>query len=380
MRSLPRLRLAVALILFCIVVVVISWGTMLPLLIGVSRATTERQNTEVLVSRGTIASVQLEHVLNDEWYKLQNLVPFITRGETPDALRERFNTVKATNAHSTWIGFADTSGKVVVASGGVLEGESVLQRPWFSAGIGGPFAGDKHEALLLARFLAPLSNEPLRLIDMAMPARRDDGTLAGVVGMHIDWYWVRDFLRTFNTDDGIDLMLVSRARDVLAGPPDLEGMKLSVPSVLAAAQGVRNTDTEAWPDGKNYLVSVVPITTYRDVPSFGWSLIIRQRADTAYSGAQSIISHSLPVLLAILAALLVLALVVGRMLAGPLVRLAAAATEMAHGHFAAPVPDERRYREAAVLSSALARLQSMAESEMSGAPVVRSVEPESTAA
>ena len=370
MRSIPRISLSTCIALFCILSVAVPLGITLPLIIGISRATTERQNSEVLSSRGLMASVRLSRVLDDEWFKLKNLGPFITQGDDLPTMRLRFNTVKATDARAAWFGFADTGGKIAVASGGILEGTSVLLRPWFNAGIAGAFAGDRHEAVLLAPFLTTTSSGPLRLINMAMPVRHGDDTLAGVMDVHIEWSWVRNFVREFGGDNGIDVLLVSRQREVLVGPAELEGTTLSMPSVLAAGQGASITNTETWPDGQRYLVTVVPVTGYRDVPSFGWSLIVRQRADGAFAAARSVTGQALPILLAVGIALVILALFIGRILARPLDRLATAATEMAHGRFAEPIPDERRYREAALLSSALARLQSMVNRETVASTVV----------
>lgn len=54
-----------------------------------------------------------------------------------------------------WIGFARPDGTVETATGHLLEGQSVAERPWFKAALKGPFVGDLHEALLLNRLLRP---------------------------------------------------------------------------------------------------------------------------------------------------------------------------------------------------------------------------------
>lgn len=363
MRNLPRLRLAGMLVLFCGFAVLLTVGAVVPLTLKVSRDLTERQSTEVLRGRAHDAGVQLARALYGEWFKLQQLAPLIANGESPDVLRSAFNTIKAVNPDCAWLGFADASGHVVVSSGGVLEGESVLQRPWFRTGIDRPFAGDKHEALLLARFFKAKAEEPLRLVDLSLPVRKDDGTLVGVVAMHIDWYWIRDFLRAFGREDGSDLLLVSREGDVLVGPQTVEGKRMTLHSMQAAAQGVGVSEAEVWPDGERYLVSVVPGVTYRDLPSFGWSIVARQSSTLALAPAHEATQRILPVLLGVSVGLLVLAFMFGRMLGTPIARLALAAGEMARGRFSAPVPDERRYQEAAVLSAGLARLQSTVAAE-----------------
>ena len=360
MRKTPRLGLTAIIVMFCLAVAAVTWGTSLPLIFQVSQSATERQNSFVLRGRGQLTSTQLTNAIYEDWFKLQRLATYITHDEPTSTLRTRLDTVQTSDTEIAWIGFADTSGKVVVANGGVLEGENVAQRPWFRAGIDGPFAGDRHEALLLARFLTARSKEPLRLIDLSLPVRRGDGTLAGVLGMHIDWLWVRNFVQSFARED-VDVILISREGEVLAGPPDVEGQSLTVPSIRAVRQGAGVTSTERWPDGKDYLVTVVPVTSYRDLPSFGWSVIVRQRADGAFGPARDVIWQAIPVMLGLGAILVMLSIILGRMLGQPLVRLTRAATEMVERRFQSPIPDERRYREVAILASTLARLQSAAD-------------------
>lgn len=364
MRRYKGLSLRGSLLIFCILAGVLLWGSMLPLFVSQSHAIVDRQSQDVVRGRAKVASSQLTLALHGDWARLQSLVQAIQRGESAERLQLRFDTIKDGNVDTAWIGFADPSGKVVIASGKVLEGDSVLSRPWFRGGLEGPFAGDKHEALLLAKFVPAMSSEPLRLIDLAVPVRGADGTLLGVLGMHINWYWVRDFLRSFGRDDGIDIILASRERDILVGPADLEGSRPAIASLMAGAQGVQRTSTEMWPDGQRYLVTSLPIASYKELPSFGWCLLARQRADASLAPLHLFSSSVVPLLAAAGAVLLLGAALLANALAAPMNRLARVASEMAGGHFDTSVPDERRYREVAVLSAALARLQSAEMSEV----------------
>lgn len=47
----------------------------------------------------------------------------------PEALRSLFDDLKETQSHYAWMGKADASGKVLVASGGLLEGADVASAP-----------------------------------------------------------------------------------------------------------------------------------------------------------------------------------------------------------------------------------------------------------
>jgi hypothetical protein len=102
----------------------------------------------------------------------------------PEALRSLFDDLKETQSHYAWMGKADASGKVLVASGGLLEGADVSQRPWFQHAQQGRYAGDYHPALLLENKL-PAQTEPWRFIDIAVPLRDENGRLRGVIGSHL---------------------------------------------------------------------------------------------------------------------------------------------------------------------------------------------------
>ena len=366
MRHTPRLRLAQILMLFCVSSVLVTGAAIVPVLLRVSQTLTERQGSESVRDQAHNASVLLASALNGEWARLQHLAPMIVANEDAASLRVRMDTIKSVDPGCAWIGFADASGRVTASSGGILEGVSVLERPLFRFGVDSPYAGDKHDALLLGPYLQAPKNEPLRLVDLSLPVRRPDGTLSGVLAMDIDWRWVRNLLHTIHSTDGLEFLLVARDQTVLVGPDVLEGKQLSVHSVQAARQGVNMTGTETWPDGVPYLVSVVPVAAYRDLPSFGWSIVARQPAAMAFAPAHEAARQFLPVLAGVGVVLVLLSIIVGRFLSAPIRRLTGAASDMANRRFSMPVPDERRYREVALLSAALARLQTTAASELNG--------------
>jgi len=93
------------------------------------------------------------------------------------------------------------------------------------------------------------------------------------------------------------------------------------------------------------------------MPGFGWSLILRQPSAVAHAPAREMATQLLPPLLAVSLLLLLVGLL-ARALARPLSGLVATAEAMAMGRLDEPVPERRDHREAAILSAALARLQS----------------------
>ncbi|QUY45512.1 hypothetical protein [Acaryochloris marina] len=67
----------------------------------------------------------------------------------------------------SWLGVADPAGIVKASTGGLLEGESVAQRPWFQAGRKQPFVGSMHEALMLEKRPSNPTDESSRFVDLS---------------------------------------------------------------------------------------------------------------------------------------------------------------------------------------------------------------------
>jgi len=105
-------------------------------------------------------------------------------------LTNTLNRLKDSYAYYSWIGFADVRGIVQAASGGLLLGQNVSQRPWFQQGLQGRFIGDLHEAVLLSKLLPVVPRQgPVRFIDFAAPVFGANQELLGVVASHAHWDW-----------------------------------------------------------------------------------------------------------------------------------------------------------------------------------------------
>lgn len=166
------------------------------------------------------------------------------------AIRSVLDQARVGLSHLTWIGVADAgTARVRAAAGGILEGADVGQRPWFSAGLGGDFAGDVHDAMLLQRALNRAEgDEPLRLVDFASPLRGASGAVTAVLGAHLEWEWIRTLVRESSARSGVPLALVSQAGNVIFGP--------------AAAYGADLADRPS-----------AHVVQAPDAPSFGWTVV-----------------------------------------------------------------------------------------------------------
>ncbi|MDR7040385.1 HAMP domain-containing protein [Methylobacterium sp. BE186] len=316
---------------------------------------TETLLAEKLRTRGELGADQLGRRLHQLWLDVDGLSRSVDL-ERLDGVRQDITLLGQLDKRYSWIGVTNLEGKVLAASGGILEGASVSQRSWFRLGLTGPTAVDVHEAQLLAKHLGN-GRDPLRFIDLSAPIRRKDGTIVGVIGSHVDWRWVTDNLKSLGAPS-IDVILLARDQRVLFGPPDLVEQPLTVGAAAAAG---RSTDTavqrERWPDGREYLTVTVPTVGHADLPSFGWSLLVREDVDSALAPTRELV-RSFWIQLGS-GALIALALLylIANWVTVPLRRLVAAASELETRAPSQPPHAETRYEEVRRLSVSLVRLQ-----------------------
>ena len=356
MRRIPGRTLSATLVSLVLFAAALPLFASIPGFLTASRATVGDRAAESLTAAARQISARLGTGVAEQWAELRTVAGWAAGG-LGGSLSVRLDAARELNRHLAWMGVAAPDGRVLIATRGILEGQDVSERPWFRAGLQGDFAGDIHEALLLQRHLAPSpGGEPIRLIDFAMPLRRADGTMVGVIGSHVDGAWMRDRVRRAPLPPGIDALLVARDGTVIVGPEDLEGARLTLRSALAGGQGVSTVTQEQWPDGRRYLAATVPAGAAEGLPGFGWTVIVRQPPEAALGEAQSLARRIGIPLLASGGVILLVGLLLTRAVARPFARLADAASALAEGRLESPVPDTRSTREAALLAAALARL------------------------
>lgn len=362
MRRTPRLSIHACAATFAVFAAAVPLAVMLPVLASATREAADARAVEALRSTAQQSATLLARAVHVPWRELDGLAAFAREeGLGSVRFRIRLETAKALNDRLSWLGVAGPDGRVLLAANGTLEGQDIGSRAWFRAGLEAPFAGDVREAVLLQRALAPHgAAEPLRILDFAAPVRRaSDGAVVGVIGVNIGWNWVRDLVREAARPAGSDVLLVSRDGTVVVGPPGLEGTRQHhLRAVLAAGHGASVTAEEAWPDGGRYVSASSPVPGYDNMPSFGWSVVVRQPSHLAFAPARAAARRLLPPLLGVSLLLLAAGLAFARAIGRPVAALAASAEAMAAGRLDEPVPDQRGSREAATLSAALARLQS----------------------
>lgn len=274
---------------------------------------------------------------------------------SPVTLRGMLDGMQGEGERISWIGYADIDGRVIEATDGMLVGQDVSGRPWFKSGLNGGFAGDIHEALLLSRLIENEASDPLRFIDLSRPVRDAKGQVTGVMGMHLNADWLAGWLAETADHLEIDLYLLGADGSVVAStsgekprPDELEILRIAQTGNEAAMR-------ETWPDGKDYFATLIPHIGFKELPSFGWRMLGRLETD-GFSVKGALQKSGLTSILVVLAVLLAATVIYVRIFTAPFARLAGSAARIADGSDEYP-PSSKVTREAAQISSALARLQ-----------------------
>ena len=319
-------------------------------------AVTLQEVERTVATRSASLAQDLGRTLYNDWEELGTLAAAVAELE-PAAARAYLDGV-ASSARVAWIGYAGVDGIVRVASDGVLEGRDVSARPWFAAGLGGGFAGDIHDALLLQAELAPDAAEPLRLIDLALPVRNAAGRTTGVLGMHVDATWLLAYLVESANVRNMDVFLVAADGSVSAASIPLDAAARSTDALRAAATGAGIVLTETWPDGRDYISAVIPQVAYGTLPSFGWRVVGRVPVEASTISEGDLIRQIGAMGLAAASLFALAALTFAGVFLRPIGHLIDVAERISRGETIYP-PQSRSTREAARLANALARIQSL---------------------
>ncbi|KQQ18594.1 Diguanylate cyclase [Methylorubrum extorquens] len=202
--------------------------------------------------------------------------------ENTGNLRTVLDAMQRTLPDYAWIGFADQDGRVRAATGGILEGASVGQRPWFRNGIRQAAVEDVHAANLLQSLLKPHADgTPFRFVDVAAPVSDSSGRIVGVLGAHLSWRWAdvvrREVLSSRRPELKEDIIVLDRSGRVLLGP-DLAEAPFAAAELVAGHFIDHRT-------GGDRLAAAASTRGRGDYAGLGWIVVALQPVDTALASA-----------------------------------------------------------------------------------------------
>lgn len=300
----------------------------------------------------------LARSLYEEWLSIEKSAGDIRDLTDVEALQARIDAMGSTDEKTSWLGIAAADGTVLASTRSMLVGENVGQRPWFQQGLAGPFAGDVHEAVLLARLMQSDSSEPLRFIDFSAPIYSQAGEVTAVLGAHVNWRWVRQLVTEAAQSLELDVFIVNREGTIVLSTDAVTDATAQMNSIQAARRAVRSVFEETWPDGVTYQSFTVPELSYASLPSFGWGLIARLDP-VALTGPQRRLEGQLAIGIALagIFVVIIFALISGTII-HPLRRITGALLSQVKGEPTDYVREHKRFKEVQTLSEVLARLQS----------------------
>ncbi len=253
--------------------------------------------------------------------------------DNPAELRRALEQLQSTFSDLAWIGFADVDGKVVAATGGLLEGKSVASRQWFKEGLQRLAIGDVHDAVLLSSLLTQRENgEPYRFVDLAFPVKDSSGKLLGVLGGHLNWDWAGQLIKDVEANDGdtdTGLSIIDRNGVVLVGP-DKGTTRYSGAQLAGILKARKGTFAEVSGD-ERVLTAFYVGTGHREYQGLNWIVTASQPAGVALAAAIS--SAKIILGFGVITALigLGLAVVISRRVARPIIAITREADRIGRG-------------------------------------------------
>lgn len=279
---------------------------------------------------------------------------------------------QAAQPNSVWIGVADAAGIVRNATGGLLVNQSVLERPWFKAGLEKLYVGDVHPAKLLEQLLPPQpSGEPYRFVDFAAPIRIGPTTV-GVLGIHGSWEWTREVIETLtpprSDDSAVDLFVFDRTGQLIFAPGGqtqaLQAAGQRLPTLKPGPGGGAVNPAGAspsiavarWLDGSDYLTATSPLRPRNPASDLGWRIVAREPVEIAYAEAERTVHLVLAIGLTAAVLSAALAWLAARRLSEDLYALADAASAVGADTRGTRIPQTTSSREVRKLAGALRRM------------------------
>ncbi|MBU0723855.1 MAG: diguanylate cyclase [Alphaproteobacteria bacterium] len=303
-----RLQLGLAIGMLTAVLVVLS-----ALIVGsLSTRSIERSLGHDLESRALAMQEALDRGMFERYRDVVNMASLQTALEgglgSPDALRTIVNRMQQTYPLYAWIGVISAKGDILAATKDILVGHNIVKRDWFVSALDGPFVGDVHDAIMLAKLLDDGTGEPLRFVDVAAPLYGEDGNVIGVLGAHLSWKWTveqRDAILSKDDHEAQrSMMILDQNGRILMGGPFGQDMS-HLGSYRAAKTGETGHRRETIL-GVDSLVAYRPTMGHGDYAGLGWIVLSVQPAEIALKQVDDLryVIAGVGLMLAILAAFL----------------------------------------------------------------------------
>lgn len=235
---------------------------------------------------------KLDRTLYERYRTLQltaALAPLRAYDATVADRRRVLTAVQDASPDFVWLGLANPQGRIVAATGGVLEGTNAESRPWFRGALDQPFAGGLREPRELPSALVKGEDDDHvpRVLDLAVPVADPDGRFAGVLAAQVRWNWAREVQLSVLPDtarrERIGATVYASDGEVLL---DSGGSGWTQPPDAPAipdGRRLRGHLIEPTALGTTYLTGYARSRGFKDYRGLGWITAVRQPAELAFA-------------------------------------------------------------------------------------------------
>ncbi|MEN2768454.1 GGDEF domain-containing protein [Ornithinibacillus xuwenensis] len=353
-----RTRLSIT---FAIIVIIL----ILVLSIIIGKRSIKEVQSEIGYSLGETAYLMGENLDQYMWSRYGEVSVLSELEEIKDYqdvnnVEKLLNKLKERFPSFAWVGLTNKDGIVMASTDGILTGADISSRPVYTEALDNVFIGDVHEAVLLADLLPNPTGEEMKFVDISTPVYDRNEEFIGVLATHLSWEWVKEveesMKNTLHKRSDIEFFIVSKNNnDVILGPENMVGHSLDLDSIEIARENKKGWTIETWGDGKQYLTGYVSAEGYKDYPGLGWTILVRQPVEVAYSSTRDLLLYFIVTGLVLVAVFAVGGWFVARRITYPLQKITRVANRLREGE-TVEIPKYKGITEIEILSDSLRNL------------------------
>jgi HAMP domain-containing protein len=263
---------------------------------------------------------------------------------SPTERRRLLESLLESSPDFAWIGYADATGRILNATGGLLENTDAALRPWFRGAREQPFLGALRENPELARTApaGPEGEASTRFLELAVPVQAADGRFNGVLVSQIRWGWSREVQLSVVPEsvarDRVAATVYGAEAEILLDSGALGWSHPPALPALGETRRARGWMLETTPEGSVFLTGFSRSRGFREYRGLGWVALVRQPVSQVFAPVAALRHQLARWGFALVLAGVVLGWVIAGRLARRLNSIAASAHRIQEGDILAVLP------------------------------------------
>lgn len=246
----------------------------------------------------------------------------------------KITDIKQSYPYYTWIGLADTSGKIVNSSNREFINIDVSDKSWYVEGLINANIGRVQSGNFALDEKRELNEYTNSFLDMAAPVFSEDKQLKGVLVSHIKWNWITDLLNKIvinnNETAGLEFFILGEDGQWIYPSLCIEHAPEKLPE--SGSVGVSSWQSPGQVE-HDYLTVVIDIPSVSG-NSLRWRLILRQPLRDALGSIKDLHFHLFVISVVSIFSGLLLTFLLARRFSKPIKKLSKSAKNFSSGAIA----------------------------------------------